>query len=104
MLVREAAGDRFDDIELCNSILAVAVTDDRAAACRSIAEAWGIPSDVVLGSPYFAVGRVDEIVGQLLRDRERYGFSYCTVPADAARDFATVVASVRASEGKRSGI
>jgi probable F420-dependent oxidoreductase len=94
-LVRDAAGKRFEQLELCNGVLGVVVTDDRARACRDIAEGWKVEPGVVSGSPYFCVGQVDQIVDQLVRDRRRFGFSYVTVPGDSGSDFAPVVDALR---------
>jgi probable F420-dependent oxidoreductase len=79
--IREAAGDRFDDIELSIVAPFVVVTDDRDGLARSIVggldtgDADASP-DNVLASPYVALGTIDQICETLLERRERWGLSY----------------------------
>jgi probable F420-dependent oxidoreductase len=86
--VRDAAGHRFDQLELNLSLLGVEITSDRRAGARAILErvdkvvtmsggrGLSLGDDEVLASPCFLVGSVDEICEQLLSLRDRYGFSY----------------------------
>ena len=60
--VRQAAGDRFDQLELASLMWAVAVTEDRRAAAERMAARTGRQVDHVLESPYFLIGTVDAIV------------------------------------------
>jgi probable F420-dependent oxidoreductase len=88
--VREAAGARFDAIELQNLVFAVVVTENRRQAAEQIAAflANSPPTfmsnprrsvEEVLASARFLIGTVDQIVEQLLARRERYGISYISV-------------------------
>lgn len=91
--VREAAGERFEQVELATLIWAVAITDDRRTAAENIAAStWrtGLGPDQILASPYFLIGSVDAIVDRLLEQRDRYGISYISVFDTTA--FAPVVA------------
>jgi probable F420-dependent oxidoreductase len=90
--VREAAGARFDQLELAALIWQVVVTDDRRAAAESVAAARGLTPAQVLASPYFLLGSVEQIVERLLAQRERHGLSYLTVYPDDVEAFAPVVA------------
>jgi probable F420-dependent oxidoreductase len=77
-LVREAAGDRLEDLEFNALVQHIAITDDRAAAVEPIAARTGTDPKILLASPYLLVGSVSQIVEQLLHARDRWGFSYFT--------------------------
>lgn len=90
--VREAAGDRFDALELhCNTQFCL-VGADRRATAEAMAPGFGITPDEALEVPVALVGSVDEICHSLERRREEFGFSYWGVPGDACEAFAPVVA------------
>jgi probable F420-dependent oxidoreductase len=90
-VVREAAGDRFDDIELQVRVHVAAITDDRAGMAEALAPALGIAPDAALRSPHAIVGSIDEICEKLIERRERWGISYLGLSADAIDGFAPVV-------------
>ena len=90
--VREAAGDRFDDLELnCLTFLTI-VTDDRAGMAEKLAPVFGIDPAEVPEIPHAFVGSVDEICEDLERRRERWGLSYFVVQGDGMDALAPVVA------------
>ena len=90
--VRQAAAERFDQLELALLIWAVAVNEDRHAAAERIAARTGRLVENVLESPYFLIGSVEAIVDKLVEQRQRLGISYISVfPADTEA-FAPVVA------------
>ena len=89
--VREAAGERFDELELSVLIFVLNVTEDRHAAASGLAAAIGTDAETVLGIPHFLIGTLDEIAEDLERRRERYGVSYVMVQGDGAEQFAPVV-------------
>ena len=93
-LVREAAGDRYDDLTFHGWLRYAAVTDDGHGAAAKIAAAAGLTAEDVLASPFVLVGSVEEIVERLEERRERWGYSYYTVQQPAAKDFAAVVAAL----------
>jgi probable F420-dependent oxidoreductase len=90
--VREAAGSRFDQLELSALVFAVNLTDNRQAASEQIAQRFEVPAAIVQDSPHLLVGTVDQIVEQLLTNRRRFGISYVTVFGDQIEAFAPVVA------------
>lgn len=90
--VREGAGERFDDIELQIRFFLTLVTDDRQAFAASMAPAVGLTPDELLGSGVACVGDVEEIVDQLVRQREEWGVTYVVVGLDQCEAFAPVVA------------
>jgi probable F420-dependent oxidoreductase len=92
-LVRKAAGDRFDRVELNVLVQRVVVTDDRLGAAEELTRRWPqLSTDVILASPYLLVGTIDQIVEDLQARRERWGFSYYVVFEPYIDAFAPVVA------------
>lgn len=74
-IVREAAGERFDSLEL--NVLIQGVEIQRP---RQMAEAWGKelgfePAEMA-ASPFVLFGHVPELVDKVLEYRERFGISY----------------------------
>ncbi len=90
--VREAAGARLDEIELNVTVFVSALTDDREGVAKAIAAGFGLPADEVLASPHLLVGTVDQIVEDLQRRREEFGFSYVVFSGDVFEAMAPVVA------------
>lgn len=89
--IKQAAGTRFDSLELHVFVLDVVITEDRSAVAERIAEAYAISPEEVKTSPYFAIGTIRSIVEQLQDSRDRYGLSYITVREDHLDLFAPVV-------------
>lgn len=92
--VREAAGDRFDDLELNILSFVASVTDDTAGFAEVVAAMFGAPAEEVLEAPTVVVGSVPEIVDRLEARRERWGVSYYVFSADAFETMAPVVAEL----------
>ena len=90
-LIRKAAGDRFDDIELSVTIFMGAITDDRRGLAEMVASGFGQEPEMVLGSPHLLAGTVDEIVEELQGMRETLGFSYVIFGGGSHNAMAPVV-------------
>ena len=90
-LIRQAAGERFDDIELSVTIFMGAITDDRRSLAEVVGANFGQPPEMVLGSPHLLAGTVDEIVEELQAVRERLGFSYIVFGGGSYNAMAPVV-------------
>jgi probable F420-dependent oxidoreductase len=90
--VREAAGERFDEIELQIRYFLTAVTDDRRALAEALAPAYGLTADEALESGVALVGTVDEICDQLVQRRDEWGVSYVIIGDENVEAFAPVVA------------
>jgi probable F420-dependent oxidoreductase len=88
--VHEAAPDRVGSIEFQVVAFATRVVPSRRAAVRT-ATMLGLPGEDALELPIVLIGSVDEICEQLLKRRERWGFSNVVVPVDAMESFAPVV-------------
>lgn len=89
--VRDAAGERFDGLELhCQTFLCQIIPNRRELA-EAAAPLFGLDPDEALEIPLVLAGTVDQVCDDLVRRREEYGFSYWTVPAEVLDDFAPVV-------------
>jgi len=89
--IREAAGERLEQIELGVWTFMANVTDDRDAVAEMLAPAMGFDPADVLEVPHFMLGTADQIAEDIIARRERYGISHLVVPGDAADSLAPVV-------------
>ncbi|MGH2759514.1 MAG: TIGR03621 family F420-dependent LLM class oxidoreductase [Actinomycetota bacterium] len=89
--VREAAGDRFDDIELNTLIYVGVLTDDRLAAAANFAPMFGLSAEEALDVPNALVGTVDQMSADLEKRRERWSLSYYVVGEGVMEDLAPLV-------------
>jgi probable F420-dependent oxidoreductase len=90
--VRDAAGARFDRLELQVRVHLVLVTDDRAAMADALAGGFGLTPAAALASPHSLVGTVEQIADDLVERRERWGISYIGVSLDAMEAMRPIVA------------
>ncbi len=90
--VRDAAGPRFDDIELNCLIGFVMITDDAPSIARAMGPTFGIDPTDALHVPVTLIGTLDEMVEELRWRRQEYGISYFSVEADLWESLAPVVA------------
>ena len=88
-LIRDAAGTRFDDIELGALLLNVTITDDTERATDEFLARFGGPGqaatngpsrDELLASPVVAIGSLEQVCDKLLATRDNFGLSYFTGP------------------------
>jgi hypothetical protein len=92
-LIREAAGDRYDRLELNALVQRVVVTDHRRHAAEELALRWTqLNPEEILQSPYVLIGTVDQMVEDLQVRRERLGISYYVIFELYIDAFAPVVA------------
>lgn len=89
--VREAAGERWNDIELQVRVHLVVVTDQREQMANALAAGFGLTPEQALETPHALAGTVDQIVDTLLERRERWGMSAIGVSVDALEPLAPVV-------------
>lgn len=89
--IQEAAGDRFETIELHLQTWAVMVTDDRESAAQMLGKQFPLPPAMLLNLPYLLIGTVEEIAAQIEQTRELYGISYFSVFDRHIDEFAPVV-------------
>lgn len=89
--IREAAGARFEALELNILIQRVIATDDRERVAEELAGDWGMSPEQALSSPHTLLGTAAQIAQTLRERRERYGISYISVFEQHADDFAAVI-------------
>jgi hypothetical protein len=92
--VREAAGDRFDDIELNCLIGFAIITDDAQKIVEAMAPTFGIDPSDALHVPLALIGTLDQMTEELRWRREEYGISYFSIEADCWESLAPVVAQL----------
>ena len=92
--VREAAGDRIDDIELNIRVFFVSITEDPDSVIEGVASMFGVDPAMVEQSPFALVGSINSVTEDLVRRREQLGFSYIIVGPDDVDSFAPVVAAL----------
>ena len=91
--LREAAGDRYDQIEINFLNFACVVTDDRQGTIEAMAPLFGLAPEDVAEYPHAWVGSVDQICEHLEASRDRWDASYLVVQGiDAMTAAAPIVA------------
>jgi probable F420-dependent oxidoreductase len=90
--VRDAAGERFERLEINLRVRIAAIGTDREAEARTQAEGMDCTPNDLLGSPFCLLGSVDQVADQLLRTRDELGISYFTVSQRHLEQMAPVVA------------
>jgi probable F420-dependent oxidoreductase len=101
---RECAGERADAVEWHTLVQMVVETDDRRGVAEKIVEQHGrtMTVDELLDTPFVLIGTVEQMAERILRDRERFGFTYYTVHGPFMEAFAPVIERVRAFTADRS--
>lgn len=94
-LIREAAGLRWEDLEVNLALFGGAVTDNPRGAATAVIERSGASEETVLGSPHALFGSLDTLSDRLREYRERWGISYFTVPERSMHALAPLVARLR---------
>jgi probable F420-dependent oxidoreductase len=80
--VKEAAGARFDDLELNSLIGFVMITEDASGVAEAMAPHFGIAAEDALHVPLALLGTLDEMAEELQWRRQEYGISYWSIEAD----------------------
>jgi len=95
---RACAGERADDVEWHVLIQAVVPTEDREGAAAALAARFGnvMSAEEILRTPFILIGTAGQMAEQVLRNRDRYGFTYYTVHGPFMDAFAPVIDEVRA--------
>lgn len=92
--VKEAAGERYDDLEINCLCFTVVITDEPQKMNELLAGVFAITPDEVSDVPHAMIGSVDGICEQLERRRERWGMSYFVVQGDAMETMAPIIAKL----------
>lgn len=93
--IQQAAGERFNAIELNLLASAVKVTSDREQTAEALIREWELKNatpERLLQNPYHFIGSEDEITEQVQRLRDHHGISYVVVQDEYMEDFAPIVA------------
>jgi len=90
--VREAAGDRYGDLEINLLNFTCIVTDDREKVTQDFAPLFGISPEELLEFPHALVGSIDQICASIEQRRDRWDASYVVVQQDVMEAMAPVVA------------
>ncbi|MBX6342829.1 MAG: TIGR03621 family F420-dependent LLM class oxidoreductase, partial [Thermomicrobiaceae bacterium] len=97
--IREAAGDRFDRIEL-SMVASLTIADDRQRAAEELIRARGwreITPEQVLAMPSVFIGSPERIAEEMQARRERYGFSYYVISSQSMAAASLIVARLAGS-------
>jgi probable F420-dependent oxidoreductase len=89
--IRAGAADRGSPPVVSVRVLLVEVTDDRWSAAARLGRALGLDAAEVLESPHALVGTPDQIVDDLRRRRDDYGFTDYVVSQSTLDDLSPVV-------------
>jgi probable F420-dependent oxidoreductase len=95
-VLREAAGDRFADLEI-NALATFIITDRRRAGTEDLItrNGWtGIDADAVWQMPTIFIGTGDQIRADLRMRQERFGLSYLVVGQDALPAITTIISGL----------
>lgn len=95
--IRDAAGERFAQIELSSTVFAVAVTEKPEYAAHAIAERMKMTPQEVLHHLPVLIGTVEQIAETLLMRREKYGISSIDIIEPHMESFARVIALLAAN-------
>lgn len=88
-----AAGANLERLpEIQTSVFAAGITDNNPESIYlPIAQLFGVNPSALAGCPHLLAGTVSQCIDTLYAWRERWGISYITLPAQAARAMAPVV-------------
>jgi probable F420-dependent oxidoreductase len=96
-IVREAAGRRYSEVELC--VFAnnpdcgnPSITNNPSPLIDQLAKEMNAPRDAIAEMPATMIGSVGELVDRIQSERDRYDISYRVIPSYAMESFAPVVA------------
>jgi probable F420-dependent oxidoreductase len=92
--VREAAGDRFGDLEIQMRFFVCKITEDRQSLAQAIAPMFGVEPEAALEAGAALVGSENEVIEQLQRRRDEWALSYVVVGDENVDEFAPVVAKL----------
>ncbi|MBI3522897.1 MAG: TIGR03621 family F420-dependent LLM class oxidoreductase [Chloroflexi bacterium] len=95
-LVRAAAGDRLDRLELNAIVFDAGVADDPSSLLAHAATRFKGAVAGVVDSPYFLYGSLGQLRTQLLARRERFGISYYAIPEKVMEPFAPLARELSA--------
>lgn len=90
--IREAAGDRFDSLDLQVLTFMTQIVPNRDEVIANIAPLFGVSPEDASDIPLVMIGTEDEIVESLQKRREEFGFNDIVVQGEVMDVFAPIVA------------
>jgi probable F420-dependent oxidoreductase len=90
-ILKEAAGERYDALELCVFADRASLTEDPGPAVEELASDFGITPEAVHEMPHTLIGSTDAMAGKILLDKERYGVTYRIVQGVLMEAMAPVI-------------
>jgi len=95
--VKEAAGARFEELELNALIGFVLITEDARGVAEAMAPHFGIDPGDALHVPGVLLGTLDEMADELRWRRDEYGITYWSIESEAWADLGPVVQKLSGS-------
>jgi hypothetical protein len=90
-LIREAAGERFERLEINMWLGDAGLVGSGNSLLSSVAAAARWAPTAIYGSPYILYGTLASVRERLLRRRDKLGISYYTMPSHAMESMAPLV-------------
>lgn len=90
-ILREAAGPRYEELELCVFADRASMTDDPAPAVEALASDFGITPEAVHEMPHTLIGQPEAMAEKVLLDKERYRVTYRIVQGALMEAMAPVI-------------
>ena len=92
--IREAAGERFQNLELNLFILGMVLNDGEEVGIDRLARRFAHSREQIMKIPHLLVGTVDQVVERLQETRAEYGISYPVIFDEYMEQFAPIVAQL----------
>ena len=89
--IKEAAGERFDQIELETAAYFTIVTDDGEGMREKMAPMFAMSPSDFAEHPNVLIGTIDEICDRIVERREKFGISYISFGSSVMEAIAPVV-------------
>jgi probable F420-dependent oxidoreductase len=96
-LIKEAAGERYADIEISVSSSNIAITNEPGPFLEKFAAGLHVSPEVAMEMPATLIGDLGSIRERIQMHRDEYDISYRVVPAHAMEQFAPIVAQLAGS-------
>jgi probable F420-dependent oxidoreductase len=93
-LIREAAGDRFERLEINMWLGDAGLVGSGNSVLGSVAAAARWAPTAIYSSPYLLYGTLASVREKLLRRRDKLGISYYTLPSHAMESMAPLVGAL----------
>jgi len=102
--IKEAAGDRYDELEINMLQFAGIVTDDRRGVAETMAPLFGLPPSELDTYPHACIGSVEEIAESIRERRERWDVSYVVFQGDCREVLGLVLRGAGRNDEARAAL